>query len=48
MQPTFARRIFPCYDEPKYKTDFSIALIYNAKYRAISNSEVVSASYHST
>ncbi|KAG5671283.1 hypothetical protein PVAND_001488 [Polypedilum vanderplanki] len=36
-KPNYARRIFPAYDEPRFKARFQITLSYNAKYKALSN-----------
>lgn len=36
-KPNFARRIFPCYDEPSFKSSFKLTLFHNEKYEALSN-----------
>ncbi|XP_070502885.1 uncharacterized protein [Chironomus tepperi] len=37
MQPTYARQVFPCYDEPRFKSTFGLTIMYRPKYNAISN-----------
>lgn len=40
FQPTYARRAFPCFDEPGYKAKFTIRLVTpGAQYKALSNME---------
>ncbi|KAK4473952.1 hypothetical protein MN116_003273 [Schistosoma mekongi] len=37
MEPTFARRVFPCLDEPAFKAEFKVSLIYPTSFRSLSN-----------
>ncbi|XP_004420347.1 PREDICTED: aminopeptidase Q [Ceratotherium simum simum] len=37
MEPTFARYVFPCFDEPALKTTFNITIIHHPSYVALSN-----------
>ncbi|XP_007451280.1 PREDICTED: aminopeptidase Q-like [Lipotes vexillifer] len=37
MEPTFARNVFPCFDEPALKATFNITVIHHPSYVALSN-----------
>ncbi|XP_059138987.1 glutamyl aminopeptidase-like [Physella acuta] len=37
FEPTYARRAFPCFDEPNIKAEFTITLIHRPEYIALSN-----------
>nr|XP_021515886.1 aminopeptidase Q [Meriones unguiculatus] len=37
MEPTFARNVFPCFDEPALKATFNITIIHHPEYVALSN-----------
>ncbi|XP_050005240.1 aminopeptidase Q [Alexandromys fortis] len=37
MEPTFARTVFPCFDEPALKATFNITIIHHPGYKALSN-----------
>ncbi|KAG4070588.1 hypothetical protein HA402_011975 [Bradysia odoriphaga] len=37
LEPTYARSVFPCFDEPAFKAKFSVNIYHNGKYRAMSN-----------
>lgn len=43
FQPTYARRAFPCFDEPGYKAKYTVTLVTpSADYTALSNMDVAS------
>ncbi|GFS55864.1 glutamyl aminopeptidase [Nephila pilipes] len=37
FQPTYARRAFPCFDEPSFKSTFTVSLVHEKDYMALSN-----------
>ncbi len=37
FEPTYARRCFPCFDEPKSKATFSIRVVLEARFHVLSN-----------
>ncbi|XP_004640661.1 aminopeptidase Q isoform X2 [Octodon degus] len=37
MEPTFARNVFPCFDEPALKATFNITIIHHPSFVALSN-----------
>lgn len=40
LEPTFARTVFPCFDEPSFKAEFELTLIIpNHTYQVIANTE---------
>jgi len=41
FQPASARKVFPCVDEPYFKTTFSISMKAPADYEAVSNGPVM-------
>jgi puromycin-sensitive aminopeptidase len=42
MEPTDARRMFPCFDEPAYKASYQITAVIDKNSKAISNAAVLS------
>ncbi|KAG2466557.1 AMPQ Aminopeptidase, partial [Polypterus senegalus] len=44
MEPTYARSVFPCFDEPSFKATFDIRLIYLPNYVALSNMPAINTS----
>ena len=42
METEGARRTFPCFDEPEYKADFEITMIYQDPYMSVTNMPEIS------
>ncbi|OAF67505.1 hypothetical protein A3Q56_04739 [Intoshia linei] len=41
MEPNFARKVFPCFDEPSYKAFFNITISHHKNYTALSNGKLI-------
>uniref|UniRef100_A0A8C0UNL8 Laeverin n=1 Tax=Cyanistes caeruleus TaxID=156563 RepID=A0A8C0UNL8_CYACU len=44
MEPTYARRVYPCFDEPAMKATFNIRIIHDPSYVALSNMPAIDVS----
>lgn len=42
MQPTMARAVFPCWDEPNFKAQFTVTIVTSAELTCLSNMEIKS------
>lgn len=40
MEPTYAREVFPCFDEPRFKSTFELYLLHHKNFSALSNMPV--------
>ncbi|KAH8358875.1 hypothetical protein KR093_002949, partial [Drosophila rubida] len=45
-EPTYARLIFPCYDEPAFKSNYTIRLTHSSSLNAVSNMPVQELHHH--
>lgn len=41
MEPSFAREVFPCLDEPRFKATFEVSVLHPEKFSALSNMPVL-------
>jgi hypothetical protein len=41
LQPAYARTLFPCFDEPRFKATFDLTVIADARHRVIANTPAV-------
>ncbi|XP_025752225.1 aminopeptidase Q isoform X3 [Manacus vitellinus] len=44
MEPAFARRVYPCFDEPAMKATFNIRIVHDPSYVALSNMPAIDVS----
>ncbi|NXF09709.1 AMPQ Aminopeptidase, partial [Smithornis capensis] len=44
LEPTYARRVYPCFDEPAMKSTFNIRIIHDPSYVALSNMPAIDVS----
>ncbi|KAI1027014.1 hypothetical protein LB504_008015 [Fusarium proliferatum] len=40
LEPTYAREVFPCFDEPSMKAEFTLSIVVDASFVAVSNMPV--------
>ena len=40
MEPTDARRVFPCFDEPDFKAIFQINILRQTVFKSLSNAQL--------
>lgn len=48
FEPTYARRAFPCYDEPALKAEFNVAVVKQKNQIALSNMPIKSVNIEKT
>ncbi|KAM6037079.1 aminopeptidase Q isoform 2-T2 [Theristicus caerulescens] len=44
LEPTYARRVYPCFDEPAMKATFNIRIVHDPSYVALSNMPAIDVS----
>ncbi|CAH1180408.1 unnamed protein product [Phaedon cochleariae] len=45
LAPSFARRMFPCFDEPRFKTTFDLFVVHPQAYEVLANSPILSTTF---